>query len=547
MSAADQDQAREAFAEQAWARAHAHFVAADRSGDLAAGDLDLFARAAFLVGDEEGCVSLLERAYEAHLKEGTREAAAESAFWAAFNLMNRGEMARAGGWLSRAHQHAAAEGGESAISGLVIIPAAVERMMQGDGEAALPTFKAAEAIGRRLGHAELLALAGLGIGQALVQVGDVRAGMAKLDEVMLSVTGGHVSPIAAGLVYCAVIIACHNAYDVTRAVQWTRALDRWCVSQPELVPFRGQCLVHRAQILQLNGAWGDAMEQLELACRRFSDPPGQWAAGLALYERGELHRLRGELVAAEEAYLEAGRCGQETQPGLALLRLAQGRISPALAGIRRAVDEARAPDRPRLLAAYVEIGLAAHELADARRAADELATVAAGYNVPLLDAMSAHASGAVLLAEGKPREALDPLRRACDLWRQLEAPYWRARTRVLVATACRQLDDLDGAQIDLDAAAEEFRRLGAQPDLAALERFGARSSAHGPLTAREVEVLREVATGKTNRAVAEELFLSEKTVARHVSNIFTKLDLPSRAAATAYAYEHGLLDRRSPR
>ncbi|HET6628004.1 MAG TPA: LuxR C-terminal-related transcriptional regulator [Nocardioidaceae bacterium] len=545
MTAADLDHARAAFAELAWGKAHAHFAEADRCGALSADDLDLFARTALLVGADEEGVDLLERAYEAHLAEGAADTAAESAFWAALNLMHRGEMARAGGWLSRARQ-GAAEGTGSAVSGLVLVPTALERMMQGDPEAALATFEAAEAIGRRAGHPELLALAGLGIGQARVELGDVKAGMTKLDEVMLAVTGGHVSPIASGVVYCAVILACRDVYDVTRAAQWTRALDRWCTAQPDLVPFRGQCLVHRAQILQLNGSWSEALEQVVLACRIFAEPPGQWAAGMALYERAELDRLRGEPVTAEEAYVEAGRYGHETQPGLALLRLAQGRIGPALAGIRRAVDEANAPDRPRLLAAYVEIGLAAHELADARRAADELAVFAGRYEVPLLDAMSAHASGAVLMAEGKPREALDLFRRAGDLWRELDAPYWRARTRILVATACRQLEDVDAARMELDAAAEEFRRLGAQPDLDALERFEDRTSVHGPLTAREVEVLRAVATGKTNRAVAQQLFLSEKTVARHVSNIFTKLDLASRAAATAYAYEHGLLERRTP-
>jgi DNA-binding CsgD family transcriptional regulator len=546
MTAADLDKAREAFGELAWGKAHAHFAKADSSGALTADDLDLFSRSACLVGADEEGVDLLERAYEAHLAEGSADAAGESAFWAALNLMHRGEMARAGGWLSRARQRALAEGPECATTGLVMVPAGLERLMQGDPRTALATFEEAEVIGRRVGHGELLALAGLGIGQARVKLGDVKAGMAKLDEVMLSVTGGHVSPIASGLVYCAVILACHDVYDVTRAAQWTRALDRWCTAQPDLVPFRGQCLVHRAQLLQLNGSWSEALEQVIVACRVFAEPPGQWAAGMALYERAELHRLRGDLGAAEEAYVEAGRYGHETQPGLALLRLAQGRIGPALAGIRRAVDEANAPDRPRLLAASVEIGLAAHELADARRAADELAVLAGRYEVPLPDAMAAHASGAVLLAEGKPREALDLFRRAGDLWRELEAPYWQARTRVLVATACRQLEDVDAAQMELDAAAEEFRRLGAQPDLDALERFEDRTSVHGPLTAREVDVLRAVATGKTNRAVAQQLFLSEKTVARHVSNIFTKLDISSRAAATAYAYEHGLLDRRTP-
>nr|MDQ4008067.1 response regulator transcription factor [Actinomycetota bacterium] len=309
-----------------------------------------------------------------------------------------------------------------------------------------------------------------------------------------------------------------------------------------LVPFRGQCLVHRAQILALNGAWQEAMTEVRLACRRLSVPPGQPAAGAALYEQAELHRLRGELTDAEDAYRRAGACGHETQPGLALLRLVQGRADTAWAGIRRALEEPRpAWDRPRLLAAAAEVALARRDAPAARAASEELDKIAEQHDTDLLHAMAAQTSGSVLLAEGDQRAALNRLRLAWRLWQDLDAPYECARVRLLQGRCCQGLGDLDAAQMELQAAAEVFRALGAAPDLAGLETRGVFPTDGQSLTPREVQVLRTVATGKTNRAIAEDLFLSEKTVARHLSNIFTKLDVSSRAAATAYAYEHDLL------
>jgi DNA-binding CsgD family transcriptional regulator len=302
--------------------------------------------------------------------------------------------------------------------------------------------------------------------------------------------------------------------------------------------------VHRAEIMQLHGAWPDAMDEVQRVCARLPQPAGQPWVGPAFYQQAELQRLRGEFVKSEEAYRQASRWGRTPQPGLALLRLAQGEIDVAAAAIRRVVDEAQdRVTRCRVLAPYVEIMLGAGDVQAARAAADELAEIAVELEAPLLHAVSAHATGAVHLAEGDARAGLAALRQAWAAWQELEAPYEAARVRVLIGLACRELGDEDSAQMEIDAARWVFRQLGAGPDLVrveALTRKGAVTAASG-LTRREVEVLRLVAAGKTNRAIAADLFLSEKTVARHVSNIFTKLDLSSRAAVTAYAFAHDLV------
>jgi DNA-binding CsgD family transcriptional regulator len=361
---------------------------------------------------------------------------------------------------------------------------------------------------------------------------------------MASVTSGEVSPSILGVTYCSVIDACHEVFDLRRAQEWTAALSQWCARQPDMTPYRGECLVRRAEIMQLHGAWPDALEEAERAQEWFARPPGHRSVGAAWYQVGEMHRLRGAFAEAEAAYRRASQAGRDPQPGQALMRLAQGQTEVARTSILRAMQEARARRaRARMLPALVEIALASGDVAGARGGADELAGIAEDLDAPFLRATSAHALGAVLLAEQDARGALNSLRSAVATWRDLEAPYDDARARVLIGLACRALGDSDSAALELDAARQIFHRLGAATDEARVAALvsGPPRAPSGGLTAREVEVLGLVATGATNRAIAAQLGLSEKTVARHLSNIFTKLGLTSRAAATAFAYQHGLV------
>ena len=538
------DQGRSAVARQAWADAHERLSAADQAAPLEPDDLELLAAAAFLVGRDDESAEAWARAHQERLARGETERAARCAFWVAFGLLNRGELARGGGWVARARRLLAGGPADGAEQGYLRWLTAFQSLLEGDTAAALAGFEAAAAAGDRWGEPDLAALSRVGMGRTLIRLGQPGPGVALLDEVMAAVEAGELSPVVVGDLYCSVIEGCQELFDLRRAQQWTAVLTAWCAGQPDLVPYRGQCLLHRAELLALHGAWPDAMEETRRASARFLEPTGHPAAGAAAYQQAELHRLRGETAEAEEAYRRASRWGREPQPGLALLRLAQGQAAAAEAAIRRVLEEATdRPDRCRLLPASVEIALAGGDLAAARAAAEELDAAAGELDAPLLRASATHAKGAVLLGEGDAMAALAALRGAWAAWQELEAPYEAARARLLIGLACRALGDQDSAAMELDAARWAFQQLGAAPDLARLEApaGGGPSGAAGGLTAREVEVLGLVATGRTNRAIAAELVLSERTVDRHVSNIFTKLGVASRAAATAWAYEHHLV------
>ena len=528
----------------AWGDAYKSLRLAERSGPLAGEDLEVLAAAAYLLGHVDECRQALQRGHRAYLAAHNPRRAARCLFWVAFTLLLEGELAPAEGWLARAHRVIGPEDRECAERGLLLLPDAV--LAGGAGDFARCEVAAARAaeIGAQFDDVDLLSLALHFQGRALVRQGRVRAGVALLDEAMVAVIAEEVWPPVAGNLYCSMIDACHEISDLRRAHEWTAALENWWAKQPDMVTFTGQCLIHRAELLQLRGAWSEAIEEVERARERLARAADKYATGAALYREAEIHRALGDFPSAEDGYRGASLWGYETQPGLALLRLAEGDVDAAAASSRRVVVESTDRlRRTRVLPAHVEIMLAIGDVPAAREAAEELAELAEYFGTAALHAHAGRAVGAVFLAEGDARGALGALRRAWDLWRELEAPYEAAAVRVLIALSCRALGDEDSAALELDSALRVFRDLGARPDVTRVEGLVRRQPTARTLTLtpRELQVLRLLATGKTNRSIAQDLVLAEKTVDRHVTNTFAKLGVTSRAAATAYAYEHRLL------
>jgi DNA-binding CsgD family transcriptional regulator/tetratricopeptide (TPR) repeat protein len=532
---------RRAYDSRAWKDAHELLSAADSENALRAADLERLATAAFLIGRKHEFERTLERAYRAYHDAGDLPSAARCAFWIGLPLLLRGESGPATGWFTRGRRLLDREERETVEQGFLLLPVAEQHLRAGEWERARAVARDAVGVGTRLGDRDLTAAARHVEGRTLLEMGRLEEGMALLDEAMVAATAGELSPMMTGLVYCGVIDCCQRIHALSRAREWTAALGRWCGGQRQMVAFTSTCLVHHAEILQLQGAWTDALGEARRACETYTD--GR-PSGAAFYLQGEILRLRGELDAAEKAYRSASRAGAEPQPGLALLWLARGRTRAAAAAVARALDETVEPlARARLLPAHVEILLAGRDHEGARAACGELADIAARFQTDVLRATSAQAEGTLELVAANPREALVRLRLAWKTWQALEIPHAAARTREVLGLACRALGDRAGGRMELEAARAAYESLGARPDVARVNALLARRIDAGSrgLTPREVEVLRLVAAGKSNKEVAVALSLSVKTVERHVGNILAKLDVPSRAAATAWAYEHEMV------
>ncbi len=544
----DLARARACYARRAWKEAHDSLSAIDRAaaGDeptLSVEDLERLAMCAGMIGRDDAFLKGLERTYEAALLAGDHQRAMRAAFWSFMRFQAMRESGRASGWLTRCQRLVEGEGGDNVGQGYLLIPLVMKSFMSGELTVACEKAEQAAAIADRFGDADVLAFARNMQGRSLVRLGKVREGIALLDENMLTATTGP-SPLITALIYCGVISSCYEVHAFERAREWTNALSDWCEAQPELVAFRGTCMVHRAEVLRMGGDWSQAFEQAKRAATGVSGMQQPDAVGEAYYEIGEIHRVRGDVEAAELAYRTASQHGTEPQPGLALLRLALGQRDAAASGIRRVLAEARSPiSRTKLLPAAVEILLAVDAVEEARAACRELEETASRFETEALGALAAHARATVHLYEDDAQAALGPLRRAFWVWQKIGAPHAAARLRVDLSRACEALGDHEGAKLELDAARAAFAELGAALDLAALDapQPGPTAGAAHGLTQRELQVLRLVATGKTNKSIASELFLSEKTIDRHVSNIFTKVRVSSRAAATAFAYEHRLI------
>jgi DNA-binding NarL/FixJ family response regulator len=545
MARADVETARASYDRRAWRDAHGALLAADMDDPLEADDLERLAISAFMLARDDEYLSGLERAHQAHLDAGDTERAVRCAFWIGLHLMTQGQVGPARGWFGRAERLLEVDARDCVERGYLTIPAVIGHVIEGDPKAAHAAASDAATIAERFGDKDLLAFAVHEQGHALIRLGRVEEGLRLLDETMVSVTAGELSPVATGIVYCNTIAFCQSVFELRRAREWTEHLARWCDEQPDMVAHTGVCLVHRAEIMELQGSWPDALAEARRAADRFAARVAeQRTRGRALYLEAELHRLQGDLEAAEAAYRTASRCGYEPQPGLARLRLEQGNAAAAVATIRRALGEtSRRLERVPLLPAAVEILVAADALDDAADACRELHEIAETQQSEAIGAMAARARGEVALARGDARVALVLLRDAARAWQQLDAPYEAARARALVGQACRALGDEDTAVLELEAARDAFVHLGASRDAARTDALAGKAGTANEygLTTRELQVLKRVAAGATNKAIAAELVLSERTVDRHVSNIFAKVRVSSRAAATAFAYEHGLV------
>ncbi|MGH3473859.1 MAG: LuxR C-terminal-related transcriptional regulator [Aeromicrobium sp.] len=534
---------RRLFAEASWREAHDALTAADTTSPLAPDDLELLGRSAYMLGQDEVYVDALERAFHGHLERSSTAQAVTCAFWIGHSWLFRGQSATAFGWFARAER--LLEGETSGVAnGYVLQGRLLENMVSGDVEGAWGAATEMTEIGQRFDDRDLVAIGLMEQGHGLVRMGRTDEGVRLIDESMIFVMSGELSPIVAGIVYCNTIAFCRSIYELSRLREWTAALTRWCDGQPDMIAHQGVCLVHRAEIMTMSGEWDEALEELRRCGEQFTAGAlNQMARGDAAYREGEVHRLRGEFEPAEEAYGRSSRLGRDPQPGLALMRLAQGKPDAAAASIRRAVSETpRGLPRVALLPAFVEIMLATDDLDAAAGAARELAQTADQQGSDAIAAMAGQASGAVALAEGDAQAALLALRRSSQVWQELGAVFAAARVRILVGLACRMLSDEDAALLEFRGARETFAALGARPELVALdavERLDG-GDTHG-LSAREREVLRLVATGKSNREIAAVLVLSQHTVARHLQNIYTKLGVSSRTAAGAFAHEHHLV------
>jgi DNA-binding CsgD family transcriptional regulator len=549
------DGARKAAEDRRWLDAYEALSQIDARSTLTAADLELLAIAAFLCGHREDCRQARLRAYQIYVNTGDFRRAARCAGTIGFDQLGIGEIAQAIGCLPAsmsscsawvAHGSALLEHEEDcAEHGFLLIPVAYEQLvMDGDPAGAANTAAKAAEVGRRFGDLDLLAFALSIRGRSILRSGRVLEGMTVLEESVTVASTDDISPPICGIVLSSAIDASEEAFDLGRFGEWTRAFTTWCEAQKGMVAFQSRSLAHRARLSQLQGRWDDALEDAMQASEPSTADADPAAAAAAMYRQGEVRRLRGELSAAEAAYDQASHLGVEPQPGLALLRLAQRDTKAAVASINRVLAESRDRlQRARMLPAAVEILLGSADLPGAAAAAAELVGIATDHDSPALEATAKQARGAVLLAEGDPLAALAALRQACRVWRYFGLTHEEARVRVQIARCCRILGDEDTAALEVNLARAIFTPLGARPDLALSGSIFAgppAASTYG-LTSRELEVLRLLATGLTNRAIADELFVGVRTVDTHVSSVLTKLGVSSRSAATAFAYRRHLV------
>jgi DNA-binding NarL/FixJ family response regulator len=536
------ERVRETVRTGPWLEVYEDLSARDPAS-LAAVELDALAEAAWWLCQTDESIAARHRAYAAFRQARHDRGAARTAARLFHEHFYRGEDAVAVGWLRRGFRHLERDP-DCVESGWLRMAEAELHLHQGPLEQAVDGAAQAVQTARAHGDADLAAIGMQLQGRALVAQGRIAEGLALLDEAMTAVLAGELTPLATGWVYCSVILTCKDLADLRRASEWTQAARVWCEALPATTPYsQGLCRIYRGEVLALRGAWAEAEAELRRAHQQLLPHKPQGAAE-ASYGVGEVLRRRGDLAGAEQAFVRAQQLGWEPQPGMALLRLAQGRVDAAAAALRAALASPMVDrfGRASLLAAQVEVAIAAGAFDDARGAARELAAIAGGLTSAVVRATAAMAQGALQLAAGSPAVALEQLRGALNGWRELQLPYEEATARLLIGTTQRMLGDEEGGRIEIDAARAGFERLGAAADARhAAALLHQRRTSPRVLTDREVQVLRLVAAGKHNRDIAGVLHISEHTVARHMQNILAKLGVSSRAAATSSALTKGLL------
>jgi len=538
MQVANLREARDLLERHDWEGAHALLAADVESVDPEW--QDALADAAWWIGRIDECIAARERAYNLYESADHKLSAGQCAMWLYEHHTFRGQPAIGNAWLRRSVR--ALSGAEGTLEhGNLLIREAQQLHGLGDLDLAAAKAEAALELGRRLRTPNLEAEALQALGRILIDRSRPVDGLAHLDEAMLFALEGRLDPYTTGKVYCSLVTACDELGDLQRAAEWTDAVARWAELHPVSL-FPGLCRVHRAGLLQWRGDWVQAEAEAQRACAELEDL-NLASAAAGFVKIGEIRRRTGDHTGAEAAFRRAEELNGHAWAGLALLRLAQGDGDAAASTIRRALEETtwNRLDRGKLLPAMVQVMVATGDLTSAAAAADELSSVAADFESPTLLAAAAVAQGRVALASGDGAAACAVLNQALRRWTELDAPYEVATTRLLMGQACRQAGDDTGAEDAFASAESIFERLGAATDSQLTRDLRGTTVLPGGLTEREAEVLRLVAAGWTNRQIATELRLSEKTVARHLSNIFTKIDVGSRAAATAFAFQHGLI------
>jgi len=461
------DAARDAAARQLWRTSYEAFSSLDRS-TLTPADFELFGDAAWWSGKLEEAIKQRERAYAGFSGAGDKQAAARVALTLSWDHEGRGAYAVSQGWFATAVR--LLEGlPESIEHGRVVLTQALTAAMaEGDLPKAIDLFDETIEVGKRVGDRDLQILALSGKARTLIMKGDVEQGLALHDEASAAAVCGELKPFSTGMVYCMTISSCHDVGDIRRAAEWTEAANRWC-DEADVSGFPGTCRLHRAEIMRLRGDWPAAEQQAVAACEELRDFDRHITAG-GYYEIGEIRRRRGDFAGAEEAYGTANEWGKIPQPGIALLRLAEGKVDSALAGASQALGEVEEPIlRLRALPALVEIAIAAGDQRIARSAADELEGIVDSYKIggrrtPAFDATVHLARGRIELAEKDFDGAARSFRRAREEWQRVGAPYETAQARMLLGLALRRRGDEQGATVELEGALAAFERLGAKLD-----------------------------------------------------------------------------------